>query len=107
MTPFVHRYINTRAALAVLLLLVALFFGLRARDVQRGAVTAPVQATVVATDASGGGVALSTLLVELPDGSRVRLPAGNGELAVGQAVMLLQTTAADGSRRYQVQSTGP
>ena len=106
MTPFVHRYINTRATLAVLLLLVALFFGLRARDAQQGAVTAPVQAKVIATDAPGG-VALSTLLVELPDGSRVRLPAGNGELAVGQAVTLLQTTAADGSRRYQRQSAGP
>jgi hypothetical protein len=108
MTPFAHRYINARATLAVLVLLAALFFGLRGQDAQRSAVAVPVQATVVAADAPAtGAAALPTFVVELADGTRVRLAAGNRLLAVGETVTLLQTTAGDGARRYQLQSTGP
>jgi hypothetical protein len=108
MTPFAHRDINTRASLVVVVLLVAIFFGLRNQGAQRGAGAASVQATVVAAEASGtASVALPTILVELPGGMRVRLPAGNRSMSPGEVVTLRQTPAADGSRRYQLQRDNP
>ena len=108
MSPFAHRYINTRATLAVLLLLVALVVGLRLKDTQESATTAQVQATVVASDGtSGNAQALPLVAVELPDGTPVRLQAGRQALAVGDTVTLVQTTLGDGSRSYRMQAELP
>lgn len=93
MTPFAHRDINTRASLVVVALLAAIFFGLRDQGAQRGA--------------GAASVALPTVMDELPDGMRVRLPAGNRSMSPGEVVTLQQTPAADGSRRYQLQSDNP
>jgi hypothetical protein len=52
-------------------------------------------------------VALPTILFRLPDGMRVRLPAGNRSVAPGAVVTLQQTTAADGSQRSRLRSANP
>jgi predicted component of type VI protein secretion system len=110
MSPFAHRYINTRATLAVLLLLVALAVGLWLKDSQQSTNTAQVQATVVAADDASGNaqsLPLPLVVVELPDGSRVRLQAGRYALPAGDTVTLVQTTLADGSHRYRLQAESP
>ncbi|MGP1681553.1 MAG: hypothetical protein ACTS8S_04420 [Giesbergeria sp.] len=108
MKNFAEKYANIQAKLAVFALLAMVLVGLLFWGEQQGSTTELVAAKVVALSAADdSAVALPLVWCELPDGTRVRLYAGNDALHVGDPVTLVQTKRSDGSRSYHLQAPAP